>query len=114
MITILKAAADAGARSAGYVVIRLPLAVAPLFEKWLDQHYPDRKEKTLGRIRSMRQGKLNNAEFGERMRGEGLFAEQISRMFKVGCRKAGLKERSFDLSTAAFRRPAGPQLLLFS
>jgi DNA repair photolyase len=113
MISILQAAAAVGARSAGYVVIRLPLAVAPLFENWLEQHYPDRKEKTLGRIRSMRQGKLNNAEFGERMRGEGPFALQIASMFKVGCRKAGLGERSFNLSAAAFRRPAGPQLLLF-
>jgi len=112
MMGILRAAAEAGARSAGYIMIRLPLAVGPLFEQWLDQHYPGRKQNVLGRIKSVRDGKLNDAQFGSRMRGEGPLAEQIAKIFEVGCRKAGLTQRSFDLSTEAFRRPGGPQMFL--
>ena len=101
---LLAAAAAAGATFAGKVVLRLPLAVAPLFEDWLERHFPDRKEKVLGQLRAMRGGRLNDPGFGTRMRGEGLFAEQISQLFHVGCRKAGLATRSPELSTAVFRR----------
>jgi DNA repair photolyase len=107
---ILAAAAEHGAKSASYVNLRLPYAVAPLFEEWLVQHFPDRKEKVLNRIRSLRSGKLNDPRFGTRMTGEGLFAEQISQLFEVARRKAGLDEHGPDLSTSAFRRPARPQL----
>ena len=113
MLSILKAAAAVGARTAGYVVLRLPLGVAPMFESWLEQHYPARKEKVLNQIKSLRHGKLNDSTFGERMKGDGPLAEQIQRVFEVGCRKAGLADRHFDLSVGAFRRPSGPQLLLF-
>src|SRR5271154_6586514 len=65
--SILKAAAQAGARSAGYTVVRLPLAVAGLFENWLEQHFPDRKDKVLDRIRATKGGKLNDSRFGVRM-----------------------------------------------
>jgi DNA repair photolyase len=83
----------------------LPYAVAPLFEDWLERHFPERKEKVLNRIRSMRGGKLNDPRFGTRMRGEGIFAEQIGQLFSVSCRRAGIGEkRSPKLSTAAFRR----------
>src|SRR6476659_7522144 len=69
---ILQAAAEAGARFAGYTVVRLPYAVAPLFARWLEEHFPDRKEKVLGRIRHLRGGKsLNNSKWHERMTGEG-------------------------------------------
>jgi DNA repair photolyase len=109
---ILKAAAEAGAQFAGYIVVRLPYAVAPLFERWLEEHFPDRKEKVLGRIRHLRGGeRLNDPRFESRMRGEGIFAEQISALFEVGCRRAGLGQRP-GLSTTAFRRP-GEQLSLF-
>ena len=114
MPRIIEAAAEAGAVSAGFVPVRLPWAVAPLFENWLARHFPERKEKVLNRIREMRGGRLNDPNFGSRMRGQGIFAEQIGRMFEVACRKAGLPKRNVELSTAAFRVPAGPQLTLFA
>jgi DNA repair photolyase len=110
---ILAAAAHAGARFAGYVTLRLPYAAGPLFEEWLTLHAPGSKDKVLGRIRSLRGGKLNDARFGSRMRGEGTFAELIEDLFRLGCRQAGIGGRGPSLSTAAFRRPGGTQLLLF-
>jgi DNA repair photolyase len=110
---VLDAAAKAGAKSAGHVTLRLPHAVAPLFEQWLQTHFPDRKEKVLNRLRAMRGGKLYDSKFGQRMRGEGIFAEQIDQLFDVARRKAGLEDRWMGLSAAAFRRPAGRQLQLF-
>jgi DNA repair photolyase len=113
---ILKAAAQAGAGSAGWVMVRLPYGVKNLFEEWLARHFPDRKEKVLHRIQSIRGGKLNDPTFGRRMRGEGVFAEQIARLFELGLKKAGLARKQFSLSTASFRRPLQPddQLELFS
>ncbi len=107
---LLNAAAGAGARFASYVMLRLPLSVRPLFEEWLERCVPERKEKVLNQLRSMRDGKLNSAQFGDRMRGHGLFADQIGQLFRVSARKAGLSERGPELSTAAFRRPGGRQL----
>jgi DNA repair photolyase len=109
---ILAAAAEAGAVSAHFTVVRLPHGVAPLFEKWLETHFPDRKEKVLNRLRAMRDGKLSDAQWGKRMRGEGIFAEQIETLFDVARRKAGIKNDRGELSTAAFRRPADAQLSL--
>jgi DNA repair photolyase len=100
---ILDACAKAGAQFAGYTIIRLPWAVAPLFEHWLEEHFSDRKEKVLGRIRDMRGNRLNNSAWYTRMTGEGIFAEQIASLFRVGCRHAGLRERP-TLSTASFRK----------
>ncbi|MCP4646070.1 MAG: PA0069 family radical SAM protein [bacterium] len=110
---LLKAAADAGARSAGTEVLRLPHAVAPLFEDWLERHMPDRKSKILNRIRAMRGGKLNDSRFGSRMSGEGLFAEQIANLFVVAARKYGIDQPDAPLSAESFRRPGGRQLSLF-
>ncbi len=110
--SLVEAAAKAGARCAGYVILRLPHAVAPLFEQWLATHFPDRKDKVLQRLRAMRQGKLSESAFGKRMRGEGIFAEQIEQLFAVACRKAGIPAGGPVLSAAAFRRPQGPQLSL--
>lgn len=110
---LLDAAATAGATFAGMQMLRLPLAVAPLFEEWLGTHFPDRKEKVLGQIRSMRDGRLNDPRFGARMRGEGLRAAQLRQLFHVACRRAGLADGFPELSVAAFRRPAGAQLDLF-
>ena len=93
-------------------ILRLPLTVAPLFQQWLEQHVPEMKDKILGRIRAIRGGKLNDARFGTRMRGEGIFADQISQMFHVARRRARLPEDGPELSTAAFRRPPGAQLAL--
>ncbi len=113
MPALLSAAAEAGASFAAYTPVRLPYAVAPLFEDWLERRFPERKEKVLNRIRAMRGGKLNDPRFGARMRGEGIFAEQIAQLFSISCRRAGIgTRRSAKLSTAAFRR-AGPQPTLF-
>jgi DNA repair photolyase len=111
---ILAAAAQAGASFASCVMLRLPFAVAPLFEAWLDQHYPDAKEKVLGRIRDMRGGRLNDPRFNVRMRGEGKLAENTYAIFRMGCIKAGIAKRFPHLSTASFRSPGPHQLQLFS
>jgi DNA repair photolyase len=113
---ILKAAKDAGANSAGYITLRLPWAVKELFEKWLEQHFPDRKDKVLNRVREMRDGKLYDPTFGVRMRGEGVFADQIEALFEAAARKFGLNERPMKLrrQSDTFRRPPqGGQLALF-
>jgi len=110
---ILEAAASAGATTAGYTVMRLPGAVAGLFEAWLEEHFPDRKEKVLHRIEDLRGGRMNDPRFGSRMRGEGIFAEQIRATFQTFKRRYGLDQPRPELSTAAFRRP-GEQLGLFS
>ncbi len=106
---VLDAAAKAGAKSAGHVTLRLPYAVAPLFEQWLQTHFPDRKEKVLNRLRTMRGGKLYDSAFGQRMRGSGIFADQIEQLFDVARRKVGIAERGGELSVAHFRRPGGAQ-----
>jgi DNA repair photolyase len=110
---ILEAVAAAGARYAGYVVLRLPHGVADLFEQWLERHFPDKKERVLGRLRSLRDGRLNDPRFGTRMRGRGPGAEMIRQLFTLACRRAGILGRGPQLSAAAFRRPGGTQRLLF-
>jgi DNA repair photolyase len=103
---LLTAAAGSGASFAAYVPVRLPGVARPIFEDWLERHFPDRKEKVLNHIRSMRGGRLNDPEFGSRMRGEGVFAEHIAQLFDVSCRRAGIERGRFPrLSTAAFRSP---------
>jgi DNA repair photolyase len=99
---ILDACGKAGAQFAGYTIVRLPWAVAPLFEHWLEEHFPDRKEKVLGRIRHLRGNRLNNSKWHTRMTGEGIFAEQIASLFAIGCRHAGIGERP-KLSCESFR-----------
>ena len=113
--SILKAAAQAGARSAGYTLVRLPLGVAGLFHDWLGQHFPDRKDKVLERIRAVRGGRLNDSRFGVRMSGEGNAAEMISQIFRGACRRAGLNLHRWPVNAAAFRRPVprDGQLTLF-
>jgi DNA repair photolyase len=102
---IVEACAKAGAQFAGHVLLRLPWAVAPLFDHWLDEHFPDRKAKVLERVRHTRGGdKLYDSRWRTRQIGEGIFAEQIQAMFDVACRRNGMGERP-ELSTAAFRRP---------
>jgi DNA repair photolyase len=101
---IVEACGKAGAQFAGHVLLRLPWAVRPLFEHWLDEHFPERKAKVLDRLRTSRGGKLYDSRWRKRQTGEGVFADQISNMFEVACRRAGMTERP-KLSTAAFRRP---------
>ena len=108
---IMDACAQAGAQFAGYTIVRLPWAVAPLFEHWLEEHFPERKEKVLGRIRHLRGNRLNNSKWHTRMTGEGIFAEQIASMFAIACRRNRMCARP-KLSCASFQRPT-TQLRLF-
>ncbi len=106
---VFAAAAEAGALDAHLIPLRLPGAVAPIFEAWLDQHRPGSKDRVLDRVRSMRGGKLNDPRFGSRFRGEGPFAESLralARLVHRAARFPGLP----PLATTAFRRP---QLELF-
>lgn len=112
LTAIVEASAQAGARFAGFTALRLPHGLGPLFENWLTRHFPDRKEKVLGRIREMRGGKLNDPNFGSRMRGQGIIADLIENLFQAACRRAGITGRGPKLSADAFRRP-GAQRLLF-
>jgi len=111
--SIISAAVQAGARFAGYTIMRLPYAVAPLFEEWLTRHFPDRKKKVLSHIKSLRGGKLNDPQFNSRMRGEGAYAEQIRGMFAIACKRAGIEGKRAALSTDSFRRPFEGQYSLF-
>jgi len=111
--SILEAAASAGATAAGYVPLRLPFGVAPLFEEWLALHEPLRKEKILGRIREMRGGRLNDPNFGSRMHGQGPYADHIRSLFEMSCRKFRLNASRPKLTAAAFRRPGPSQLGMF-
>ena len=107
---VLAAAKAAGASWAGTEILRLPLTVAPIFEQWLERTVPGKKDKILNRIRAIRGGKLNDPNFGSRMCGEGIFADQISKIFHVARRRVGISEDGPELSIAAFRRAAGLQL----
>lgn len=111
MPNILKAAREAGAISAGMTPVRLPLAVAPIFEEWLTVHRPERKEKVLQLIKSMRGGKLNDANFGSRFRGDGAIAANLRQMFDVYARKMGFGRERKPLTSKHFSRP-GDQLSL--
>lgn len=108
---ILKAASEAGAKFAFYNIVRLPLGVADLFADWLDRHAPLRKEKVLGRLAEMRDGKFNDARFGHRMRGKGSHADLIRVFFRTSARRHKLDGPMPSLSAAAFRRPGQVQQL---
>ncbi|HKA08036.1 MAG TPA: PA0069 family radical SAM protein [Gemmataceae bacterium] len=99
---ILESAAQAGALSAGYVPLRLPFAVKDIFVAWLEQHYPNRKERVLGRIRNLRGGKLYDSRWGVRMRGEGEWSEVFGAMFALHRRRVGLADHGMELSAAHF------------
>ncbi len=92
LASIIKASAEAGAQAAAYIPLRLPYVVKELFETWLETNFPERKEKVLHRIRKMRGGKLNDPNFGSRMRDEGEYANQLAVLFRAACRK-GRAER---------------------
>jgi DNA repair photolyase len=109
---ILEAVASAGALAAGKMMLRLPHGVRPLFEAWLDRHFPERKAKVLSKVRAMRSGSLYDSRFGLRQRGEGFLAEQTEALFALGLRRNGLAREGPPLSTAAFRRPGAEQLSL--
>lgn len=102
---LVKAAVDAGAKFVGHSIVRLPHGVKDVFTDWLERHLPDRKNKVLNRIRSTHAGELDDARFGIRQRGDGIFAEQIRALHRTACRQAGLQKSLFKPSTAHFRVP---------
>lgn len=113
---MVQASADAGAGSANYILLRLPLEVKSLFEEWLAVHYPLRAERVMNAIRESRGGKAYDAAWGRRMRGEGAFADLISRRFAAAARKHGLlreQRGQTELRTDLFRAPGCSQLALF-
>jgi DNA repair photolyase len=110
---ILEACAGAGAQTASYTILRLPFAVKNLFQTWLDQHYPARKEKVLGRLRETRGGKLNETRFGKRMRGEGEWAGIFGDMFRLHRQRLGMADRAPELSVASFATGRPVQHTLF-
>jgi len=101
---ILAAAKDAGASFAFYSMVRLPGAVAPVFTAWLEQHFPGKKDTILNRIRECHGGKLNSSVAFERMRGQGVAADQARAIFKATSRRLGIANRPPELSTASFRK----------
>lgn len=102
---VLRAAADAGAKSASYIMVRLPLNVEPLFLDWLKTHRPTMADKVESRLRNIRGGELSQSDFGLRMRGTGVMADQISAMFALHRKRAGLVEKLPPLRTDLFRPP---------
>lgn len=112
-VSILEAAVSAGAKEAGYILLRLPYGVKDLFVEWLEQHYPDRKGKVLNRILDIRNGKLNRPAFHERFRGTGNYADQIRDLFHHHTQRLGLNQNRNPLNTEAFRRPPAGQMELF-
>ena len=112
---ILAAAAQAGARWAGYVLLRLPYEIKDLFAEWLAEHYPQRAEHVMSLIRAMRGGRDNDPRFGSRMRGTGPYAVLLRNRFRIACQRLNLQSSARDtLNTALFRppAPAGSQLRL--
>lgn len=107
---ILKAAAGHGATSAGYILLRLPGAVEPLFQDWVRREFPERAGKIINRIQDTRQGRMSDARFSTRLKGEGQMAETINRLFTLHAQKHGLSKRWSGLSTEHFRRSGFSQL----
>jgi DNA repair photolyase len=109
---IVEAAAEAGAEGAFFLPVRLPYEVAPLFRAWLDEHFPDRADKVMNIIRSMRGGKDNDPNWFTRMTGSGPWAELMRVRFEIAAKKHGLNRDKRKLRTDLFVPPQGPQLRL--
>ena len=116
---MLEAAAEAGAREAAYVIMRLPNELKTLFKEWLAEHYPERAEHVISIVRQIRGGKENDPNFGTRMSGTGKFAELVEKRFDIACRKLGLNDHGAgrnrpELDCSLFRVPsASGQMALF-
>ncbi|MBS0267239.1 MAG: radical SAM protein, partial [Planctomycetes bacterium] len=102
--TLLEAARDAGAQSAGYVFLRLPLTVEPVFREWLNRTQPLKVERVEQRLKQSREGKLSVSKWGDRMRGTGEIADQIGQLFRVFTQRLGF-DRLPPLDTSQFQRP---------
>jgi DNA repair photolyase len=110
---ILKAAADRGATTAGYILVRLPGAVQPLFLDWLHRHFPDRAQKVVNRLRDTRDGRLTDARFGSRIFGQGEIARTIQSLFDLHVSRYHLEPRWCGLTSDRFRTPSDSQGNLF-
>lgn len=112
---VLKAVSEAGAKSASFIMLRLPLTVETVFLDWLKRHQPTQAAKVESRLRAVRQGKLNQSEFGLRMRGTGPIADQISALFQLHRKRYGMTETLPPLRTDLFKPPrtSGGQQHLF-
>lgn len=114
MEQVLKAAWEAGARTAFYTVIRLPWEVAPIFREWLGLHYPQRAARVMARIQEMRGGEDYKSDFTTRMKGDGLWAELVRQRFEKACDRLGFKRQRVELELRHFRPPGQQgQTLLF-
>lgn len=102
---ILHAAREAGAKSAGYNMVRLPYSVKPIFEEWLTRNVPLEAKKIMTRIQMVREGRMNDPEFGTRMRGTGGYADYVADVFRKSCKRLGLNEERTNLTAKNFRRP---------
>ncbi len=105
---ILEAAREAGASSAFSTVLRLPWEVNPLFQQWLGQHFPERASRVMARIREMRGGADNSSRFGDRMKGNGIWAQLLRQRFQKACARLGLNRARVELDLTQFRRPTCP------
>lgn len=103
--SILEAAAAAGARQAGWILLRLPREVSPLFRDWLDAHYPLRARHVMSLVQQLRGGRDYDSDFGTRMRGQGVFSELFTKRFKLACERLGLNRDSSSLDASRFRPP---------
>jgi DNA repair photolyase len=113
MHDVLKAASEAGAKWAGYTVVRLNGAVGGIFKDWLYKSFPDRADKVWRQISDCHEGHVNDSRFGNRMVGDGKFAEVIRTQFQIYCRKFHLNETRMELNTKDFRRVVNGQGILF-
>ncbi len=105
MEKILEKAHAAGARKAGYVFLRLPLELTPLFEEWLQQNFPLKANHIMSLVKQSRGGKTYKSEFGKRMRGEGIFADLLATRFKLACQKLGMDGERLNLNSQLFKVP---------
>lgn len=113
IVPIMEAAKKAGAESVSYTILRLPYSVKDIFMKWLDDHQPNRKQKVINKLKSLKNGQLNRSQFGERFRGEGAYGEQIRQLMDIHKKRLGLDRKREPLTCDAFKRPENGQLNLF-
>jgi DNA repair photolyase len=108
MESVLEAATQAGATSAGYVLLRLPLEIKDLFREWLEENEPSRAKHVISLIRQMRGGKEYDSQWHTRMKGTGPYAEMIGKRFQMAVKRLGLNRERMPLATNLFRRPSKP------
>ena len=106
MESVLAAARDAGAQTAGYVLLRLPLEIKDLFQEWLEAAVPDRARRIMTLVRDCRGGRDYDSEWGTRLKGSGPFADMVARRFALACRRYGLDRRSWELDCTQFVKPS--------